>query len=225
VILVFEKIREKIRNWLRPKELYVRVADTRTYQAVVPKAVSWENAQLKKENLLLKKALKEKEAYIQSLIQKLEGKAVEEAYEQEKLLKDLKTSREFKILFKPEKPIILVSAYSFEPFRDAAGVAWPYLAGIKLCHDVENVLPYVVFLLKKTPDGIGRMMVMRTSPKIYFPFDFIKLFRDIRSLFTALKYGGKLEILVTPDFLFTGNKLYAEKEEEKGGQKKPGKAG
>jgi len=216
---MFSKIMKRIREKLRPKEVYARIYDTETYRKLVPKGLSYENAQLKKENLLLKKSLKEKEEYLRYLIEKLEGKIQEEAYIQEKQIEKIKKSREFKILLKPEKPISVVSAYSFEPFRDADGTEYPYLAGFKICHDPDSALPYLKLLLKKSPKE-KKVMALNTQPRIWFPYSIIKLFRDVRMLFHSLKHGGRLEVLITPDGLFTGDRVEVEVSDKRKNKRK-----
>lgn len=207
--MVFSKLREKIREKLRPKNVYAHIGDTETYRKLVNKGLSYENAQLLKENLLLKKELKEKDQYISYLLQRFEGKQMEEAYQQEKLMEQIKKSREFKFELKPQKPIVLISAYSYEPFRDARGVEYPYWTGFKLCHSPESALPYFVFLLSRKPDKKPQM-ALNTQPRIWFPFSIPRLFRDVRTLFYTLKHGGRLEVLITPDGLFTGPKIEVE---------------
>ena len=206
---MFERIRKALRERIRPKDVYVRVGSTQDYKKYVNRGLSYENAELQKQVLLLRKALKEKDQYIKYLIQKIEGQTQEEAYQQEKQIEKIKKSREFKIRFSPEKPITIVSAYSFEPFRDTTGVEYPYLAGIKICHDAEYAMPYMMLMLKKKPKD-KKTMMLRTQPKIWFPFGLVKLFRDIRTFFHTLKYGGRIEVLITPDGLFTGDRIALE---------------
>lgn len=179
---------------------------------------------MKKENILLRKSLEEKERFIRYLVEKLQGKAFEEAYEQEKIYKEIAKSREFKILFNPEKPIKIISAYTYEPFRDASGKEYPYLAGIKICHDAEQAFPYMVFLLKRKPKD-KTLMSLKTVPKIWFPFSLLNVFKEQREFFFSLKHGGVVEVLITPDGLFTGDriKVEARKEESENVSQRPKK--
>lgn len=199
---LMKKVRKKMKKTKKLKlkskeEVYVKFSPAQ-FAKYIPKAYRHELADLKKEILEKNKQMEELTKQIDLLRRRLGETTKAEIEEAKKFLKKIKKSNEFKILFKTEKPIMVVSNFSdnLSPFRDKYGEEYPYLAGIVISNSPYG--PTFSIILSKQPNNYKDIKVLETTPQITL-FNLTDVLpKEIPMVFNYIK-RGLLPINVTPD--------------------------
>jgi len=209
---LYRKIKGKLKREKRVEETYVKAETPEEMKKYIRKGEWIELAEAKKENMKLREELKKRDEFIKLLERRMGEELKTELSAQQKILNRLKKSRTFTSLLIPEKPIVWVSSYNYQPFNDEYGEPRPYFVGFELRSAPPPLKAVFVPLMAKDPK-VGKMFwkepdiaCLETEPPI--TLDAIhQLFPNLELFVHTMKTGGVVPVNITPDGYFTGTTL------------------
>ncbi|HDH44846.1 MAG TPA: hypothetical protein ENG66_05585 [Thermococcus sp.] len=223
-IVGFFKRRKKGR-----RELFVKTRTPQEYRRAIRVASNVELAEKTREVMNLRKRLEEALKYIEALEGKMDKETERMLMEEKKRIEKIKRMREYKRFFKRKTALVMVSAYTNEPFLDANGEPRPFWVGEKWVATPYGI-KWIPLLAKKKGDTKD-IAELETTPPVYLDRNFADFFAEPNLLVYRMKTSGVVPVNVTPDghfirpkipiFLseFTGE-LKKEEKHEKGRRKR-----
>lgn len=200
------KVTEKIIKTMKVEkikgEYYVKVESPEEFRKTVKKAVRIEMAELLKQNMELKKKIKELENTISVLQKKKEQDIMAKISEQKRIISEIVKSGQFVLPFSFNNPIEFLDNEG-NPFIDENGVPNPYLQGIRLVQLPETVK--IEFVLSKKKRAKKKEDVTFLSPYPPVTISNIRyIFQDITTLIRSLRKGILVTNISPEGYLLTG---------------------
>lgn len=193
---MFEGLKKRIYEWLAkriaPIEVKYTFKSPQEEAEVMPPAFRAEEADLMKQNMLLKKRVKELEEKVAKLEKKRDEEIEEMVEEQARIIESIKAENSFTWYLVPEKPIQVYSVFSQSKFYDQYGVIKPFLVGIRLHQTPNGVIGYLL-LSDKTPflyfPGVCSVLGEDEGKGAFYFEEFPYVFSNLKDLVLYLKRG------------------------------------
>ena len=202
-----KKLSERLAKALKLKrikgEYYIKVESPEEFRKIVRKSVRVEMAELMKENMQLKKRIKELEETIKAISDEKSKKVSEEIARQRRIISDIIKSGQFTLLFSPENPIEVLSDEG-NPFVDEEGREHPYLQGLRFVQLPENVKIELILSHKKRGRSIKDLTFLSPYPPLTLS-NLRFLIKDISTLVRSLKRGFLVTNITDEGYLLTGS--------------------
>ena len=160
-------------------------------------------AEILKENMELKKRLRELEETLKKLSEEKDKEVMAEISKQRRIISDIIKSGQFTLLFSPENPIEVLSDEG-NPFVDEEGIEHPYLQGIRLVQLPENVKIDLVLSHKKKAKTPKDVTFLSSYPPLTIS-NIRFLVKDISTMVRSLKRGFLVTNITDEGYLLTGS--------------------
>lgn len=202
-----KQITDKVMNVFKIEkvkgEYYVKVDSPEEFRKTVQKTVRMELANLLRENMDLKKQIKELSKTIDVLKQEREQLLMQEVQKQKSIIANIIKSAQYNLFFDLKKPVkILTQDGNF--FVDENGVEKPYLQGIRLVQLPDNVKIELILSHKKKTKNVRDLSFLSPYP----PLTMRNLFylpQNLQALIKQLRMGLLVTNVTDEGYLLTGS--------------------
>ncbi|MHA1667589.1 MAG: hypothetical protein ACTSUR_02930 [Candidatus Heimdallarchaeaceae archaeon] len=188
---------EKIRG-----EYYIKVESPEEFRKIVKKTVRMELADLMRENMQLKKQIKELSQTIEVLRKEKEEALKEEVERQRRAIANIIESAQFNLFFDLKKPVMFLTNEG-NYFVDETGKEHPYLQGIRFVQLPDNVKVEFILSYKKRTRKPGDLTYLSPYPPITFR-NIYYIPQNINAFIKSLRLGTLVTNITEEGYLLTG---------------------